>query len=365
MKRLFLFSMVFLMTIATQAQMKNDAYEFSFESATRFIDLAKATTEGHMPTDADWNELFATEGYRAAFSGRDDSLEWKQSIKDAFMLVFDKNKTTIVDSIVALPMEKRGEQFYFIYNFKNLKEHVGEMHSFMHHTDFSKMERHGNALAKRHLPKTYRDIQPNYQKYYFVAWDPESRAWDGIFLDIYSFYSEGRSGMPRLLGHEMHHHYFAALLEKKYTKDTQDPALIAIYRMQNEGTADLINKKEMPTSKLGGYDEEAVKIYNADYLSSPSVLAELDSLTCGYLDGSLSMTQYRKAQYCAHMDGHTTGDYMTFLIRKHFGLKAAINCLGDFPAFVRLYNEAARKSGTYMFTDRFVKHIEEETEKMK
>ena len=44
----------------------------------------------------------------------------------------------------------------------------------------------------------------------------------------------------------------------------------------------------------------------------------------GYLDGSLSMTQYRKAQYCAHMDGHTTGDYMTFLIRKHFGLKAAI-----------------------------------------
>lgn len=362
---MILFSMVCLMTTATQAQIKKSEYDLSFESATRFIDMAKAATEGRMPTDADWNELFATKGYHTAFAERYDSLEWKQSIRDAFMLVFDNNKMAIVDSIVGLPMEKRDEQFYFVYNFKNMKDHVSEMHSFIHHTDFVKMVRRGNALAKRHLPKPYRDIQPKFQNFFFVAWDPESRAWDGTFIDIYSFYSEGRRGMVRVLGHEMHHHYFAALLEKKYTKDTQDPALIAIYRMQNEGTADLINKREMPATRLGAYDEEVVKIYNADYLSSPSVLAELDSLTCGYLDGSLSKKQYRKAQYCAHMDGHTTGDYMTFLIREYFGLKAAINCLGDFPAFVRLYNEAARKFGTYVFSDRFVKHIEKETEKMK
>ncbi|MBR6456114.1 MAG: hypothetical protein IKT22_06745, partial [Prevotella sp.] len=87
--------------------------------------------------------------------------------------------------------------------------------------------------------------------------------------------------------------------------------------------------------------------------------------TCGFLDGKLTQKQYGNARYCAHMDGHTTGDHMTFLIRRELGQKVVTECLGDFPAFVRLYNVAAKKAGTYVFSDQFVKHIEEMTEKMK
>lgn len=329
------------------------------------IDLAKKAVDGTMPSEKDWHDLFATNGYQMALAERKDSLWWQQSIRDAFLLVFDESKQSQVDSIVALPLEKRDDQFFFIYNFNNMKNNISSLHRFIHQTDFAKMFKKGNKLARKHLPKRWRNIQPAFQKFYFVAWDPESRAWDGIFLDINSFYTEGKKGMIRALGHEIHHQYFAAILEQLYTKDCQDPALIAIYRMQNEGTADLINKVELPAKTLGGYDKAVVDVYNNDYLSSPEVLAELDSLTCGYIDKRLTRKQYRDAQYCAHMEGHTTGDYITFLIRREIGLKAVIECLGDFPAFVRLYNKAAGQTGTYVFSDKFVKHIEEMTEKMK
>lgn len=338
---------------------------YSIESATKMIDFVKKAADGTMPSEKDWKDLFATDGYRMAFAERKDSLWWQQSIRNAFLLVFDNSKQSQVDSIVALPIEKRDGQFFFVYNFNNMKNNITELHRFIHQADFAKMFIKGDKLARKHLPKQWRNIQPAFQKFYFVAWDPESRAWNGIFLDINSFYAEGKKGMIRALGHEIHHQYFAAILEQLYTQDSQDPAIIAIYRMQIEGTADLINKLELPAKTLGVYDKAVVDVYNKDYLSSPKVLAELDSLTCGYIDKQLTRKQYQEAQYCAHMDGHTTGDYMTFLIRRELGLKAVIECLGDFPAFVRLYNQAARKAGTYVFSDKFVRHIEKMTEKMK
>ena len=137
-----------------------------------------------------------------------------------------------------------------------------------------------------------------------------------------------------------------------------DAALQAIVRNQLEGAADLINKGTMPTDKLGAYGPDIVKMYNDDYFDSPNVLRQLDSLTCGYLAGTLDVKQYQAAAECAHFEGHTTGDYMVFLIRDQLGQQAAIDCLGDFSAFVQRYNEAARKADGYVFSETFVSHID-------
>lgn len=40
------------------------------------------------------------------------------------------------------------------------------------------------------------------------------------------------------------------------------------------------------------------------------------------------------------------------------GLQAAIDCFCDIPAFVRRYNEAAAKTGTYVMSDTFVQYID-------
>lgn len=114
----------------------------------------------------------------------------------------------------------------------------------------------------------------------------------------------------------------------------------------------------MPLESLVPYGDGILKIYNADYLDSPDVLRELDETTCRYLDKQISEEDYyRKASGCAHFGGHTTGDFMVFLIRDQLGLEAVVDSVGDLDAFVDNYNKAAHKAGTYQFSDRFINHI--------
>lgn len=156
-----------------------------------------------------------------------------------------------------------------------------------------------------------------------------------------------------------------ALWDLRYPKDSDDPALTALVYNQMEGTADLISKPEMPVTKLGLYGPEIVKMYNDDYAATPEVLKQLDNLTCDYAAGKITAEQFEEAAGCAHFGGHTTGDYMVFLIRDQLGLQTAIDCFCDIPAFVRRYNEAAAKADTYVFSDAFVQYIDKVCQEMK
>ena len=179
-----------------------------------------------------------------------------------------------------------------------------------------------------------------------------------VFFDINQVSEDGVQGFVNTAAHELHHHYMDMIWDKRYPTDSDDPALTALVYNQMEGTADLISKPDMPVTKLGLYGPEIVKMYNDDYAASPAVLSRLDSLTCGYVSGKVSAKDFEAAAECAHFGGHTTGDYMVFLIRDQLGLQAAVDCFCDIPAFVRRYNEAAAKAGTYVFSDTFVQYID-------
>lgn len=334
--------------------------DYSIESASRFIEMAKAAKDGQLPDDKEWHELFATEGYHQFFSACYDTPKWQSRIRNAFELVFDKKNSEALDSILT-PTAKANpfSRNYYVINFHQTRQHIDELYKFIHKADFTEIVKKAHLKARLHLPARINDLQPTFKKFYFVAWDPECRAWDnGIYLDINSFYQEGPEGMINLLAHELHHHYMDALLSDRYKRDSKDAALIALLANQQEGTADIINKQKMPTDKLGGYGPEIVKMYNDDYFSSPEVLKHLDKLTTDYLAGKITVEQYQEARKCAHFGGHTTGDYMVFLIRDQLGLQVAIDCFADFASFVRRYNEAAVKANTYVFSDTFVEHIE-------
>lgn len=337
------------------------------ETAERLIYMMKAASDGVMPTEQDWENLFALDGYKTAFSKRKDAQEWHDNIKNAFLIQFDANRKAELDSIV-----KKGVGFdspfssFFVYNFHLVNDKLDELVDFMEKLDMDKIVKKADKMVRQYLPKNADLFNAKFGNIHFVLWDGEGRAWpNGIYLDLNLALVEGKEGLIKTLAHEFHHIYMSSILESMYKQDSKDHALMAIMWNQQEGTADMINKPVMPVKQMGVYDETVVKTYNDDYFSTPQALQELDSLTCQYLAGKITKKQYRKARECAHFEGHTTGDYMVFLIRDQLGKKAAIECFGDFAQFVRLYNEAARKAGTYVFSDTFVKHIESECERMK
>ena len=356
------------MAVSMNAQsMSEKGLRCTTETAERLIYMMKAASDGVMPTEQDWENLFALDGYKTAFSKRKDAQEWHDNIKNAFLIQFDANRKAELDSIV-----KKGVGFdspfssSFVYNFHLVNDKLNELVDFMQKLDMDKIVKNADKMVRQYLPKNANLSNAKFGNIHFVLWDGEGRAWtNGIYLDLNLALVEGKEGLIRTLAHEFHHIYMSSILESMYKQDSKDHALTAIMWNQQEGTADMISKPVMPVKQMGIYDETVVKSYNDDYFSTPQVLQELDSLTCQYLAGKITKKQYRKARECAHFEGHTTGDYMVFLIRDQLGKKAAVECFGDFAQFVRLYNEAARKASTYVFSDTFVKHIESECERAK
>ena len=363
------FFLIFLSNTLFAQQDKNiqiACKNYSIESAVRFMEMAEKAQNGILPDDEAWRQLFATEGYHCFFSACRDSLEWQQNIRTAFQVVFDKSQQARLDSVVSQPLNGNGPFLNnFIVNFNSLKNRLDVLNTFIHDTDFSMLLHKAHAKALQYLPARINDLHPTFTKFYFLSWDLEDRTWsNGIYFDLTTCYEDGEEGLINVMAHELHHHYMGALLEDRFKKDPKDAALWAIIVNQQEGTADIINKQKMPVEKLGLYGPMIVKIYNDDYNASPEVLKQLDNLTCDYLAGKITEKQYEEARQCAHFGGHTTGDFMVFLIRDQLGLQAAIDCFCDFPAFIRRYNEAAVKADTYVFSDTFVEHINKVCQEM-
>ena len=364
---ILVFSLI-VMAVSVNAQnLSEKGLKCTTETAEHLIYMMKAASDGIMPTEQDWENLFALDGYKTAFSKRKDAQEWHNNIKNAFLIQFDANRKTELDSIVNKEMGlTTPDSHRFIYNFYLTKIKLDEMVNFIKKLDMDKIIKKADKMVRQYLPKNANLSNVQFGNIHFVLWDGEGRAWsNGIYIDFNLALKGGEKELIRTLAHEFHHKYMNPIFNAMYKQNFKDYALYAIFRNQLEGTADMIDKRTMPVKQMGIYGKGIIKMYNDDYLSTPKVLQELDSLTCQYLAGKITKKQYRKAKECAHFEGHATGDYMVFLIRDQLGKKAAIECFGDFAQFVRLYNKAARKAGTYVFSDTFVKHIESECERMK
>lgn len=338
-------------------------FNVDMSSAALYLEMARNAQAGDMPLDADWEKLFASTAYKALLDNIHwDKDEFRSNVRNAFEIVYDPSSAEQCDSIVRLldDMDNISDNFpFFVSTAYSIKNRLGEYSALMSSVDVDSIVCVADSMARDLVPGRGLTLEAQASPVYFIVWDLECRNLSsGVYLDVNSFFHGGLQTAIEGLAHEIHHFYLGPLFESVYAKDINDGAAIALAENMREGVADIINKKHMPLESLEPYGDNILKIYNDDYLSSPKVLAELDSLTCGYLDKAIPAEVYRRsAIQCAHFGGHTTGDFMVFLIRDQLGMEAVVESLGDLDRFVCNYNKAAEKAGTYVFSDRFTRYI--------
>ena len=99
---ILVFSLI-VMAVSVNAQnLSEKGLKCTTETAEHLIYMMKAASDGIMPTEQDWENLFALDGYKTAFSKRKDAQEWHNNIKNAFLIQFDANRKTELDSIVGV-----------------------------------------------------------------------------------------------------------------------------------------------------------------------------------------------------------------------------------------------------------------------
>lgn len=340
-------------------------FQIDITSAKLYLDMAHKATGGNMPTDAEWDSLFVSPAYKVLFNIVNwDKDEFEDNVRNAFEIVYDQSKKATLDSIAGqldnIELAKLETELpLFVSTALSIRNNLQKYYDIINSLDIDNVIDQANSLALTLIPNNGSGIVPEACPIYFIVWDLECRTLgDALFLDVNTFFHDGLQAATEVLAHEMHHFYLMPVFNSVYKEDIMDGAVVALVNNMREGVADILNKKEMPLKSLAPYGEQMLAAYNADYENSPQVLALLDSATCDFLDGKIDLEQYfKKAFECSHYEGHTTGDFMVFLIRDQLGIDAVIESVGNLDAFVDNYNKAAEKAGTYKFSDRFTEHI--------
>lgn len=332
-------------------------------SARLYLDMAGRADKGAMPADAEWDSLFSSAAYKALLDNIHwDKDEFRHNVRRAFEIAYDPSLKNTRDSIADLLADLSSiddELPFFVSTALSIREKLDEYSTMLANTDMDSLATAANSMTLELVPGRGEGLEPQASPIYFIVWDLECRSLgSGLYLDVNTFFHKGLQAATEALAHEMHHFYLGPVLESIYAEDVMDGAVSALVQNMREGVADIFNKKQMPQTDLYPYGESILKVYNEDYFNSPKVLEELDSITCRYLDNEIPFKEYfREARGCALFEGHTTGDFMVFLIRDRLGMDAVVESVGDLDKFVDNYNKAAEKAGTYRFSDRFTEHI--------
>ena len=352
-----------LMLISFGATSQKQEFPIDTSSVRMYLNMAKQAENGILPSNQEWDSLFNSKAYKALFeSVRWNKKEFKNNVKNAFEIVYDPSKSDKYDSIVN-ELENltnfQDELPFFVSTALNIRKNLDSYSKMLTTINMDSVVNVANSMALELVPDKGAGLSPNVAPIYFIVWDLECRALnDNLFLDLNTFFQEGLQYATDALAHEIHHFYLGPVFEANYSKDIIDGAVIALVNNMREGVADIINKKEMPLKSLVPYSESILKIYNEDYFNTPVVLEKLDKVTCQFLDNNITEENYfEKAIGCSHFEGHTTGDYMVFLIKEQLGIEAVIESVGNLDLFIDNYNKAALQAGSYVFSDKFTNHI--------
>lgn len=338
--------------------------EYSTASAQALINLTKEAKKGKLPTDQQWEALFATDGYKQFFN-RSSGKGLKDVLRTSYEIAFDPSRRNAKDSILNVPVREMKNDMdivrrFCVSNFVQLGDSLEALEACLANPGFSAIFAKGNRKSLKYLPSEFMTRRPDHHTFYLILFYPEAWSINGnVYMDFNFVYNQGEESFVNLIGHEMHHSYRRGYMREKY-RSSDNPLTDALDMMQSEGCADQVNKHDPPYTleDVGMFGEEIVKMMNERHNETPAILRKIDSLTVAYLRGTIDRKAYGQVAYLPTSGGHSNGFYMTTLIKRQLGLQAVIDCSVNPVKFIETYNKAARKAGDeYVFTDEFVGYV--------
>ncbi len=358
-------SAVFLLSCFIGNAQDHPQRKSSATSALATIDLIRSVQKGEKLTDADWEKLFSTDGFKCYFE-RTAAKGEKQMIKNAIILCFDKTKQSERDSLLALPLGEVDSRVYnlmVVHNFYKLSTRLDEVEEFLKNTDFESMMDKAQDVVKTFLPPEAGEAEINPFNLYLIATLGEAKVSGSfVFMDMNYAKDLSDSNTINLLAHEYHHNYRGIGLAKMFESNppAQDILLVALNEIHREGTADLIDKPSSPMEEMD-YPASLINAYLQDLKNTPAKLKQIDLITQNYLEEQTDETKkaYNEIGSMIKFGGHSNGYYMATLIKNQLGIEPIIKTYADIQSFIKLYNEAAKKAGNeYVFSDIFINHVD-------
>ncbi len=307
-----------------------------FSSVDAFWEIS-GRIKNESVTERDWNELFATPYYHFYE-------EWRQ-----------KKYIQKMMTLALSPSKKNGRDSALKIN--NWPSAIIR-HLLAADSAKSKLQAFQQQLMKRDLmAEVLQRVQPflpptaTYGKptpvVAFGIFQPDGNADKIIAVDLHYAMNTDIIGF---IAHEAHHIYTYDL-RKKFKEDKRDSTyeiLHAVGQLQLEGLADMVDKQEYIMRNGNGVNSQQFGMYKWNFENPAVNLQKVDSLLVVISrDPGSSKKNGLLIRGLLPMGGHPHG----FFMAKTIGEKDLMKTLSNPFDFIRAYNEAAGKSGKFVFSN--------------
>jgi hypothetical protein len=206
MKRICILIFVFCIFGCFAEAKSQTNFQVNITSAKKYLDMAQNATNGNMPTDADWEALFASPAYSKLFTKVSwDKTEFEDNVRNAFEIVYDSSKSAICDSIAKqldiIELSTLDTELpLFVSTALNIKRNLKNYIDIINSLDIDDVIDKANSLALSLLPNQGVGLTPETCPIYFIVWDLECRALgDALFLDVNTFFTTDYKLLQNLL----------------------------------------------------------------------------------------------------------------------------------------------------------------------
>jgi hypothetical protein len=285
------------------------------------------------PSEAQWQAIFATPGYRL--------VGHPTELRQFFSAAYLPSRRAERDSILAQKTEDAARMRHLVA-VVDMRPELARYRDSLARTDFVAAARQRAAILLP--PGATAAYPPPLTTFSISQLDGYSHP-DGVIIDLKWMHDIGRGIDP--LAHEFHHSYLAHLTKTDRPPPTEaDAALVdALRQLPIEGMADLIDKP-YPLSYAAASLQWMTPQYNDAYARTPATLRTADSVLAAVADDPSSI---RKNGASLHrlfpFESHANGAYMARTILETFGRDSLMPSVYDQFAFFRTYAAAEKARG--------------------
>ncbi len=328
-----------------------------------FFALSQKISSHITPSEEEWGNLFETKGY--AVSAANSSMR-KRIIREMMDIAYNPQNSEKRDSILNLPIEENISNHEMLLskmtleNYLDMKLNETGIKQFRADFDFNSLEKDAINRLKDFLidPIDSLIVFPSIN---FVCNELDGRSKKmGIVIDFNLMYKKTPAERVDFLAHELFHPYRDHF--KNSYSVTSSRFIKLLDKLQNEGIADLIDKKEdiVESVKGMGLPESIINMYRETYQNTPQILATFDSITCLFIHHKISHEEFDKqVKHFFAFGGHPNGYYMTKSIQEEGLLNDLLINFSSPLAFIKLYNKTAKKRKDYCFSEEFMHYIDD------
>jgi hypothetical protein len=345
-----LFTIFFIVLILVSCTKKDCSEKINLDSVDSFFKITDELSSGNIVTEEEWDSIFNTQGYKTLLFHN----QWRRPmLKEILLIAYSQKYSSKQDSILNLSNNGMLSK-QILENYLDMKHKRDSLIDFRNTYDFTSVINDSKADLKSFLdnPVDSLLIFPSISIACFESAGYSQE--NGIIMDFNLFFKQSHSENVGFLAHEMFHFYRDNFIDNEFSKI--NTFAFQIERLQNEGIADLIDKKHLPY-KNDAFPEQ-VKLFNKIAYDTPQRLAELDSIVCMFYDGKMTIEQFNnKMSGFFKLGGHPNGFYISCLIRDAGFNNEMISTFYNPVDFLKLYNKAAKRKGKYCFSDKFLDYI--------